>query len=147
MTPEVRQLQRVLVIDDEPHVLEGLRRILHPLSHVWDLTCTTNGQEALALLARTPFDIVVTDLLMPAPDGLEVLLELRRRFPAVKVVVMSGGNRWGTVSLLDIAHKLGAAGILAKPFRPQTFIEPLRDVALSQEALAPSDITHNGTQS
>jgi CheY-like chemotaxis protein len=139
--------QRVLCIDDDPYVLEGLRRLVHPLAHAWQFTFTTNGHDALALLACTPFDIVVTDLVMPEPDGLEILLELRRRFPAVQVVVMSGGGRRGTLTLLDIAHKLGASRILAKPFRPQELLEALEGVTRAREALALPDGADAGTQS
>jgi YesN/AraC family two-component response regulator len=141
------QPQRVLCIDDDPHVLEGLRRLVHPLAHAWQFTFTANGHDALTLLACTPFDIVITDLVMPKPDGLEILLELRRRFPAVKVVVMSGGGRWGIFNLLDIAHKLGASRILAKPFRLQALLEALEDVTHAREALALPDGADASTQS
>ena len=147
MPPGMPPPQRVLCIDDDPHVLEGLRRLVHPLAHAWQFTFTTNGRDALALLACTPFDIVVTDLIMPEPDGLEILLELRRRFPAVHVVVMSGGGRWGTWTLLDIAHKLGASRILAKPFHLQALLEALEDVTRAREALAPPDGADAETQS
>jgi YesN/AraC family two-component response regulator len=139
--------QRVLCIDDDPYVLEGLRRLVHPLAHAWTFTFTTNGHDALTLLACAPFDIVVTDIVMPEPDGLEILMELRRRFPAVKVVVMSGGGRWGTFHLLDIAHKLGASRILAKPFRPQELLEALEGVTRAREALALPDGADASTQS
>lgn len=147
MPPGMSKPQWVLCIDDDPHVLEGLRRLVHPLAHTWQFTFTANGHDALALLACTPFDIVVTDLVMPEPDGLEILLELRRRFPAVKVVVMSGGGRWGTSTLLDIAHKLGASSILAKPFRLQELLDALEGVTRAREALAPPGGADAGPQS
>jgi DNA-binding NtrC family response regulator len=107
----------------------------------------TDSQAALALLASRAFDLVVTDVLMPAPDGFEVLMELRRHLPAVKVVVMSGGDRWGTATLLDIAHKLGAYRILSKPFRPQALLEILRAIARHEEALASPRRVEEGTAS
>jgi CheY-like chemotaxis protein len=115
--------RRILFVDDDPNLVAGLSRALHPLAHEWEVIFATNGDEALTCLQDTPCEVVITDILMPERDGLEVTMALRRSCPAVKIVVMSGGGRWGTMHLLKVATKLGAHGILAKPFSPQQLIE------------------------
>src|SRR5215475_7628308 len=115
--------RRILFVDDDPNLVEGLSRALHPLAHEWEVIFATNGDEALKCLQDAPCEVVITDLLMPERDGLEVTRILRRSWPAVKIVAMSGGGRWGTTHLFKVATKLGAHGILPKPFRPQQLIE------------------------
>lgn len=75
-----------------------------------------NGAEGLALQREQPADLVLTDIIMPERDGIEALMELRRRQPAVPVIAMSGGGRVSATDYLVMAQKLGASATLAKPF-------------------------------
>ena len=103
-------LVTILVVDDEAlvrHSLEaGLRR------HGYWLLQAEDGDEALNILATEPVDLVVTDLAMPRREGLETIIEIRRRYPHVKVIALSGV--FGGLCL-DMARQLGAAAALAKP--------------------------------
>jgi len=82
--------KRVLFVDDEPYVLNGLKRMLHGMRHEWDMDFVDSGQEALARLSSSPFDVLVTDIRMPGMDGTELLTEVMRRHPHVVRIVLSG---------------------------------------------------------
>jgi CheY-like chemotaxis protein len=64
---------RILFVDDEPHLLDGLRRSLRPMCKEWNPSFAAGGEEALAVLAREPFNVIVTDMRMPGMDGTALL--------------------------------------------------------------------------
>jgi YesN/AraC family two-component response regulator len=129
--------KRLLLVDDDPWILQGLRRLLFPLQQEWDLAFAANGQEALDLLAHTPVDIVITDIMMPVKEGLETIRAIRRDFPLVKIIAMSGGGSLGTLQYLEIAKALGAACIVQKPFSRSTLLAAIQQVVQSN---APSAV-------
>jgi HD-like signal output (HDOD) protein len=82
--------KRILFVDDDIAVLEGLQRMLRPMRHEWDMDFAQNGFVALALMEREPFDVIVSDMRMPGMDGAQLLAEVRARFPQVVRVILSG---------------------------------------------------------
>jgi YesN/AraC family two-component response regulator len=80
------------------------------------VTEARNGTEALRLCAAEPPEVVLTDLIMPEKEGLETIAEIRRQFPELKVIAMSGGGRGQADDYLRIARRLGAVQTLSKPF-------------------------------
>ncbi|MEJ2578568.1 MAG: HDOD domain-containing protein, partial [Kineosporiaceae bacterium] len=82
--------RRVMFVDDEPHLLAGLRRGLRIKRKDWDLVFATGGQQALQMLAEQPADIVISDMRMPGMDGAELLAEVRRGFPGTARIILSG---------------------------------------------------------
>src|SRR5260221_4424854 len=81
----------ILVIDDEAAVRTLIRQILEEEGHQVDEA--TDGEEGLARLQSTHIDLVITDIFMPHKEGIETILALRRQFPNVKIVAISGGGR------------------------------------------------------
>jgi CheY-like chemotaxis protein/HD-like signal output (HDOD) protein len=81
---------RALFVDDEPRILDGLRRSLRGKRAEWEMTFVSEGAEALEMLARQPYDVVVSDMRMPGMDGAELLTAVSRRHPEVARVVLSG---------------------------------------------------------
>jgi len=81
---------RALFVDDEPRILDGLRRALRGKRSEWDMVFASAGTEALELLAQAPYDVVVSDMRMPGMDGAELLTNVSRRHPQVARVVLSG---------------------------------------------------------
>jgi len=75
-----------------------------------------DGLEASKMMATKPVDVVITDLLMPERDGLEFIAEIRKKYPAVKIIAMSGGGHIARDSYLKIAKNFGAHYLLEKPF-------------------------------
>lgn len=83
-------MRRIVFVDDEPRILEGLQRMLRPLRHEWEMSFADSGEEALRILASSPFDVVVTDMQMPGMNGAALLAEVRQRHPQVVRIILSG---------------------------------------------------------
>lgn len=79
----------ILFVDDEPKVLDSLRRLLRPRRLQWDISFVAGGEAALTLLDETPFDVIVSDLKMPAMDGTALLERVRERHPQVVRILLS----------------------------------------------------------
>ena len=113
-------MKRILFVDDEPNVLEGLRRMLRPMRKEWEMAFAPGGEEALATLAEKHFDVVVSDMRMPGMDGAQLLSEVKRRYPQIVRIVLSGHSEQEMVlRSIGPAHQY-----LAKPCDS----ERLRDV-------------------
>jgi CheY-like chemotaxis protein len=114
-------MAHILVIDDDSLMLDAVRRTLESRGHsVETAEDGTVGIDSIAL--RAP-DLVITDIFMPGHDGIEVLLEIRKAFPALKVIAMSGGDSSGLIHLLADAEMLGANRTIPKPFTPRELVE------------------------
>lgn len=108
--------KRVLFVDDEPHVLHGLRRMLHSMSREWDMKFVGSAEEALAQLASSCFDVLVTDIRMPGMDGAQLLSEVMKRHPQVVRIVLSGqADEEATLRTVGPAHQF-----LSKPCDAET---------------------------
>ena len=107
-------MARILVTEDEDIVLETMQIMLEEGGHA--VTCAANGREALKLLADGPYDLIVTDIVMPEVDGLELLTEVRKRYPDIKIIAVSGGGRISANDYLQTANVLGADAVMPKPF-------------------------------
>ena len=105
---------RVLLIEDDASVRRIVRKMLERGRH--DVTEAENGRIGLDRLSDSVFDLVITDIVMPEMDGIEMLIELRKHHPSQRVIAMSGGGRTGNMDLLGSAKKLGACAVLHKPF-------------------------------
>ncbi|MBV9190438.1 MAG: response regulator [Betaproteobacteria bacterium] len=111
---------RVLVIEDNVDLSDFLRVALESEDH--SVQTARNGKEALGMLDGQAVDAVITDLFMPEMDGIETIAALRRRFPGVKVIAMSG--RPG-VDYLTVARELGVTHTLRKPFEINELLQAL----------------------
>jgi DNA-binding response OmpR family regulator len=107
-------MARILVIDDEESVRTLLRMVLEQVGHT--VIEARGGTEGLALFSQARVDLVITDLVMPDTDGLEVLRELGRMDPSLKILAISGGDVDRGAVYLNTARLMGAATVLAKPF-------------------------------
>jgi DNA-binding NtrC family response regulator len=108
---DLKTMVRILFVDDELRVLEGLRRTLRPMRDRWEMDFVASAVCALDSLDKRPFDVVVTDMRMPAMDGLALLNVVSGRHPGLIRVVLSGYS--------DVEQKVRAAGLahtyLSKP--------------------------------
>lgn len=111
----------ILIIDDEPGILKILRRILEDAGHT--VTEAPDGEVALRHFEGRPADLIVTDIFMPAMDGIELLVNIRRSFPEARVLAMSGGGLLSRDQALGDAALLGADHILQKPFSRDEVLE------------------------
>ena len=83
-------MKRVLFVDDEQRVLDGLARMLRPLRHEWEMSFASGAAEGLAELEARPFDVVVSDMRMPGMDGVELLTQVKEQHPGLVRIVLSG---------------------------------------------------------
>ncbi len=102
--------RRILIVDDETGVRESLRMVL---KDAYDSVAVASGADALEALANGPFDVVLLDIVMPGMDGLELLEEVRSRYPRVPVIMLTATK---TVKTAVGAMKLGAFDYVTKPF-------------------------------
>lgn len=109
-------MKKILFVDDEPNILEGLQRMLFPMRKQWQMAFANGGQEALALLKREPVDVIVTDMRMPGIDGAALLAEVMKLHPQTIRFVLSGQSDKETIlRSVGPAHQF-----LAKPCNAET---------------------------
>ncbi|MBU0595076.1 HDOD domain-containing protein [Candidatus Bipolaricaulota bacterium] len=109
--PEKRN---ILFVDDEPNVLQGLKRMLRSMRSEWEMSFCSSGQEALKVLAEAAFDVVVSDMQMPGMDGAQLLATVMERHPQIVRIVLSGhSSKESAVKSAGVAHQF-----LAKPCDP-----------------------------
>jgi len=116
---------RILIIDDEPIVGERLKASLKRAGFAVDAFVVS--RDALNNLKQKTYDILVTDLKMKKPDGLEVLKAAKQQQPDIKAVVITG---FATKQLAAEAHDAGAVHFIAKPFKISHLIELLRTISI-----------------
>jgi CheY-like chemotaxis protein len=119
-------MARILLIDDDDLVRRALRHVMVKNGHT--VIEAANGKEGLDLFKSAQADLVITDIVMPGKEGTEVLIELRKKTPPVKVIAISGGGRQGTADYLKVAHHLGAAKVLAKPFSGEQLLSAISEL-------------------
>ncbi len=123
----------ILIIDDNELVRGFLRTVLEGAGHT--VVEASQGREGFQHLGRLRFDMVLTDIYMPDCDGLEVIMTLRRDFPEIKILAITGGS--GDKNLLTAARKLGAAQVLGKPISVETLLKTVeRTLAGIPQSLA-----------
>jgi two-component system, chemotaxis family, chemotaxis protein CheY len=124
--PKLRcRVPSILVVDDEDQIRRLIRETLEQASY--HVTEARNGKEALQQYRLAPADLVIMDILMPDQDGLETTVTLRREFPNVKIIAITGGSDMiGILNFLDVAKMLGAHSTLQKPFEMKTLLDTVQ---------------------
>lgn len=113
---EMNIKRSILFVDDEPNVLNGLERMLRPMRHVWTMSFAESGQQALEILKDRHFDVVVSDIRMPLMNGLQLLVEVKRLYPATVRMILSGeSDREMTMKAVNVSHQF-----LNKPCNTET---------------------------
>lgn len=133
---------RILFVDDEPNILDGLRRMLRGMRQQWDMVFVEGGTLALDLLAREYFDIVVTDMRMPGMDGVELLTRVRRLYPHMARIILSGHSDQEVVmKSVRLAHQY-----LAKPCDQEKLQKVLQQAASMRQFLVQDNLAGLVTQ-
>lgn len=118
--------ERILIIDDDDRTRKLFRKILE--REAYEVLEAANGKEGINLYRRESADLVITDIIMPEKEGIETIMELRREFPDVKIMAMSGGGHVDAESYLDVAKKMGAAETLTKPASPEELLKTISKI-------------------
>jgi HD-like signal output (HDOD) protein len=115
--------KRILFVDDDPMILQGLQRVLRPMRDDWDTAFVDGGDKALEAMAKQAFDVVVTDMRMPVMNGAQLLKEIQRRYPMTIRLILSGHADADLVSqCLGVAHQY-----LSKPCDPEELKAVVRE--------------------
>lgn len=124
-------MARILLVEDDDTLREVLAATLRAGHHV--ALEAANGRGVVAACQTLEVDLVVTDIVMPDQEGIGILIELRREYPDLPVIVMSGAvGRSGLY--LELAGKLGARRTLTKPFTPGQFLQAVTEVLAEKRA-------------
>jgi CheY-like chemotaxis protein len=122
----------VLVADDMVEIQQLVKRWLVDVG--CDVTCASTGKEVAKLTSERQFDVLITDVLMPEGDGLEVIAAVKRAQPLLRVLAISGGgNHLPAHDCLRFARGLGAHGVLLKPFSREQLLEQVTQVTMGGE--------------
>jgi CheY-like chemotaxis protein len=122
-------MKRILVIDDDVQFRQMLKQTLE--REGYEVIDAPDGKEGIKLYRQAATDLVITDLLMPYKEGFETVMELKRDFPDVKIIAISGGSGSRGMDVQDcfsLVKWLGAARTFAKPFDHKELFEAIREL-------------------
>ena len=126
-------MKRILVIDDDMQFRQMLRQTLERAG--FEVAEAPDGEKGMRLYRQDPTDLIITDIIMPEKEGVETIIELRREFPDVKIIAISGGSRGiDAKDCLYAVKQLGADCTFSKPFDRKELLEAisgLLEVAVS----------------
>jgi DNA-binding NtrC family response regulator len=119
-------MARILIIDDEPQIRSMLTLMLERDGH--EVVEAPDGVEGIKVYRQNPADLIITDLIMPNKDGIGMIIDLKKEFPDVKIIAMSGGGLNKPDGYLKGAKKLGAWCTLTKPIDREKMLQAVRDI-------------------
>ena len=122
-------MSKILIIDDEPYILLMLKKMLEKAGYEVDLA--SNGRQGLELFQKDSADMVITDIIMPDKEGLEIIMEMKQTHPDLKIIAISGGGRISPESYLECAKHFGASRVFQKPFRQKELMLAVKDLMAS----------------
>lgn len=119
-------MHRILIIDDDAPMRAMLRETFALNGYAVDTAA--NGLEAEPLYNRNRYDVIITDIVMPEKDGIEVILDLLRRKNGARVIAISGGGRVNATDYLVTAEKFGVSATFQKPIDRKALLAKVRDL-------------------
>ncbi|WP_456474454.1 response regulator [Candidatus Pyrohabitans sp.] len=114
-------MQEILIVEDDPKLRQGLKILLEKKGY--SPKVAEDGVKAINMIKKQKFDLVITDLVMPGADGMEVLRNVKKHSPLTKVIIITA---FGTVDSAVRAMKMGASDYILKPFK----VEEIRNKIL-----------------
>jgi DNA-binding NtrC family response regulator len=119
-------MSKILVIEDEELMRDVISRMLrHDGYEVIELD---DGRLVSGILEQGGIGLVVTDIIMPEKEGLEIITALKKEYPEIKIIAVSGGGSWGPDSYLQLARKFGADRTFIKPVMRKEFISAVKEL-------------------
>ncbi len=120
--------KRILIVDDEQALLDSMQRNLREFKNEYEVFATTNPNNAPKLIEELEMDLLITDILMPGKEGIELIGEVRQKYPLLKIIAMSGGGSIAGAKYLGVAEQLGSSWSLNKPFSRDELISGIKYV-------------------
>ena len=120
-------MRKILLVDDEPNLLEAIWRMIQIEESEWDVSFALSADEALDKTAETDFDVIVSDVKMPIKSGLDLVRALRKldKTKDIPIIILTGSTE---VELRQQALELGASKVINKPFTVDKLVQELRQV-------------------
>jgi DNA-binding response OmpR family regulator len=119
-------MARILIIDDEPQIRSMLALMLE--REGYEVVEAPDGIVGIKEYRQNPVDLIITDLIMPNKDGIGMIIDLKKEFPDVKIIAMSGGGLNKPEGYLKGAQKLGAVCTLTKPIDREEMLKAVKDI-------------------
>lgn len=127
-------MANILIIDDEASVRQVIRQILTREDHA--VIEAENGRAGLNAFYNEGPDLVITDIIMPDQEGIEVICEIKRVSPSTRILAISGGGQWHDIDYcLKAAKQLGAEAVLRKPFSRNELLAQVDNVLRIDQAI------------
>ena len=114
-------MAQILLLDDDPVLCRVITLALEAAGH--RVQSHENARKGMQTLEQENPDLIITDIVMPEMDGLEILRKVRQLRPELPVLVISGGGSFEPAGYLSVAQSFGATAVLPKPFRPAELVE------------------------
>lgn len=124
-------MKRILIIDDDTQFRQMLRQTLERAGY--EIVEAADGNKGIKLFRQSPTDLVITDIIMPEKEGIETIVELKREFPDVKIIAISGGGRIKAEGYLNSAKGLKVERTFEKPFDKEELLEAIQELLESVE--------------
>jgi CheY-like chemotaxis protein len=118
--------QRIVLVDDDVPMRELFAKLLSQRGY--KVSQAGNGRIALEQMQQMPVELVITDMIMPEMDGVEIIVALRRIYPGVKIIAVAESGLGPAENSLNIARALGAHKTLVKPLDPEQLISAVQEV-------------------
>ena len=119
-------MQSILVIDDDKLMCLALAKIL--MSAGYNVAQAFDGDEGIKMYRARNFDLVITDLIMPDKEGIQIIRELRKENSQIRIIAMSAGGRGGATDYLKWARLMGAKQCLSKPIKREDLLGAVESV-------------------
>ncbi|MCM8529800.1 MAG: response regulator [Lentisphaeraceae bacterium] len=114
-------MANILVVDDNEILLEVISESLKQTSH--NVILTRSSLNIENILKEQNFDLVLTDIIMPDKEGIEIIIHIKKSHPQIKIIAMTGKKMGDSLDLLDIAKSIGANATIAKPFSTHDLLD------------------------
>lgn len=121
-----RKNARILLVEDDLMMNLMISTLLSQSGY--KAMCVFNGDDAMKKLKEQKFDILITDILMPGKEGIEVIQETKEYNPDIKIIAISAGGQVGRTTFLDLARAHGADIGMDKPFMPDVLLSHLESI-------------------
>jgi CheY-like chemotaxis protein len=129
-------MARILIIEDNDADRESLEELLVLAQH--NISSAPNGKVAMQILRERRVELVITDMLMPEMDGVETIVALRRDYPDIKIIAVSGGGVVSSGNYLRLAKGLGAQFVLPKPFTASEILDAIQNLLAARQGFPES---------
>ncbi len=132
-------MKKIIFVDDEIKIIDGLKRMLHPMRKEWDMEFVDSGQKALDLFEKNHYDIIVSDMRMPETDGLTLLTKIAAKYPDTVRIILSGfADKNIIMNSVGVAHQY-----LAKPTQPDIIKNTVERILRVREILSDERLKKN----